>query len=158
MNTAEEKHRFGGIGRAFADRNFRIYSLGAIGSWISFFVQFIAVAWLTWELTKSTTWLAAMALLDIVPSVLLMPFAGALADRHDRHTIMLVTSFLLLIQAAAMAVLAWMNMLTIWPLAALVFLHGIFICFMVPAMYGTLPRFDLKARRFSDRRTKPASI
>ncbi len=59
--------RLGGIGLAFADRNFCIYSVGSIGSWVSFFVQLVAVAWLTWELTKSTTWLAIIALLDIAP-------------------------------------------------------------------------------------------
>jgi len=132
---------FGGIGEAFGDRNFRIYSMGSIGSWISFFVQLVAVAWLTWELTHSTTWLAVMALLDIVPNVVLMPLAGALADRHDRYVIMIVTNALLLLQAAAMALLAWLGLLTIRPLAALVLLHGILISFMVPAMFGTLPRF-----------------
>ncbi|MEO1159310.1 MAG: MFS transporter, partial [Pseudomonadota bacterium] len=131
----------GGIGEAFADRNFRIYSIGSIGSWISFFVQLVAVAWLTWELTASTTWLAIIALLDILPNVFLTPLAGAIADRHDRYTILIITSCLLLLQAVGMAVLAWLDLLTIWPLAALVFLHGTIISFMVPAMYGTLPRF-----------------
>lgn len=131
----------GGIGEAFADRNFRIYSVGSIGSWTSFFIQLVAVGWLTWQLTGSTTWLATMALLDIVPNVVLMPLTGALADRYDRYTIMLITAALALIQAATMALLAWWGMLTIWPLAILVLLHGIIISFMVPAMYGTLPRF-----------------
>jgi MFS family permease len=139
--SKKNDHRFGGISEALADRNFRIYSVGSIGSWISFFVQLVAVAWLTWEITGSTSWLAGMALLDIVPNVVLMPLAGAFADRHDRHTILITTSGLLLIQAVAMAVLAWLSMLTIWPLAGLVLVHGILISFLVPAMYGTLPRF-----------------
>ena len=142
MTPIDDKSgKFGGIGTAFADRNFRIYSVGSIGSWTSFFIQLVAVGWLTWELTGSTTWLAAMALLDIVPNVVLMPLAGAFADRHDRYTIMLVTSLLSLIQAFALAALAWWGLLTIWPLAILVLAHGIIISFMVPAMYGTLPRF-----------------
>jgi MFS family permease len=137
----ENYHRLGGISEALANRNFRIYSIGSIGSWISFFVQLVTVAWLTWEITESTSWLAWMALLDIVPNVVLMPLAGAFADRHDRHIILITTSGLLLIQAVALAVLAWMDMLTIWPLAGLVLVHGILISFLVPAMYGTLPRF-----------------
>ena len=131
----------GGIGAAFADRNFRIYSIGSIGSWISFFVQIVTVSWLTWELTKSTQWLAVMALLDIVPNVVLMPLAGALADRCDRYKIMLLTSALLFLQSAVLAVISLMDALTIGWLAALVLLHGVFISFMVPAMYGILPRF-----------------
>ena len=141
MQTNEKINRLAGIGDAFSDRNFRIYSVGSIGSWISFFVQIITVSWLTWELTGSTKWLAVMALLDIVPNVVLMPFAGALADRFDRHKILLLTSTLLFFQAAVLAVLAWAEVLNIWALAALVLAHGVFISFMVPAMYGTIPRF-----------------
>ncbi len=141
MQAPKKRNWLGGIGQAFGDRNFRVYSVGSIASWISFFVQFVAVSWLTWELTKSTTWLAIVALLDIVPNVVLMPLTGALADRIDRHGIMLATSFLSLLQASALAALASLGLLTILPLAGLVLVHGVIISFMVPAMYGTLPRF-----------------
>jgi len=146
MAQSDKSARFGGIGDAFADRNFRIYSIGSIGSWISYFVQIVTVGWLTWELTESTKWLAMMALLDIVPNVVLMPFAGALADRYDRHRILILTSILCMIQALVLAVFAWQDALTIWWLAALVLIHGIIISFMVPAMYGTVPRFVARER------------
>jgi len=141
MATEDTKRRLGGIGRAFGDRNFCIHSIGAFASWISFFVQIIAVSWLTWELTHSTKWLAVVALLDIVPNVILGPFGGALADRYDRYWIMKIANSLLLIQAVLMAGLAWLGLLTIWPLAILVLLHGILLSFSVPAMHGMLPRF-----------------
>lgn len=138
--------RFGGIGQAFADRNFRIHSIGAFASWISFLVQIVAVSWLAWELTGSTVWLAVIALLDIVPNILLVPLGGVLADRSDRYRVMIVTNILLLLQAVAMALCAWLDLLTIWPLAGLVLLHGIILSFSVPAMYGMLPRFVAKSR------------
>lgn len=75
-NELAKSRLLGGIGQAYADRNFRIYSMGSIASWTSFFVQLVAVSWLTWKLTGSTLWLAVMALLDIVPGVILMPFTG----------------------------------------------------------------------------------
>jgi MFS family permease len=134
----------GGIGQAFADRNFRIHSMGAIASWISFFVQLVAVSWLTWSLTGSTTWLAIIALLDIIPNILLLPLGGALADRFDRYQIMMIFNPLLLLQSLAMVVLSWLNLLTIEWLAVLVLFHGILLSFSVPAMYGMLPRFVCK--------------
>lgn len=137
-------NKLGGIGQAFSDRNFRIYSVGSVASWISYFVQIIAVSWLTWELTRSTTWLAVMALMDIVPNIILLPFAGALADRFDRYKIMQTTNFLLLIQASVLAFVSWMGFLTIETLVILVLIHGILISFMVPAMWGILPRFVSK--------------
>ena len=133
--------RLGGIGTAFSDRNFRFFSIGSIATWIGFFVQLVAVSWYAWELTGATEWLAVIALLDIVPNVVLMPLAGAVADRVDKYRMMGVVSLLALVQAVVLAVLAWQGQLGIWALAALVLLHGIIISFMVPAMYGILPRF-----------------
>lgn len=135
----------GGIGEAFADRNFRIYSIGSVASGISYFVQLVAVSWLTWELTESTLWLAIVALLDIVPGVILMPFTGVFADRYDRHRIMIWVCSLSLAQAAAMAWFSWAGLLDIALLSVLVLLHSVLIAFMVPAMYGVLPRFVAKS-------------
>ncbi|MCZ4282848.1 MFS transporter [Kiloniella laminariae] len=136
-----EQALLGGIGKAFADRNFRIFSVGSIASWISFFVQIIAVSWFTWELTGSTSWLATMALLDIVPNVVLTPFGGVLADRYDRYRILMIAYVLALVHALVLAFLALNGDLTIWVLALMVFIHGIIISLSVPSMYGMLPRF-----------------
>ena len=138
--------RLGGIGHALADRNFRIFSIGSVTSWFSFFVQVVAVSWTAWELTHSTTWLAIIALLDIAPNVLLVPLGSVLADRYDRFRIEIVAYFLALLQALALAVLAYVDALTIWPLAVLVFFHGAIHSFSVPAAYGLLPRFVARER------------
>jgi len=136
----------GGIGDAFADRNFRIYSVGAIVSWLSFFVQDVALAWITWDLTHSTTWLAIIAVLDIAPNVLILPFGGVLADRFDRVRIVVVTHILALLQAATLAFLAYEGRLTIVALAVLTFAHGAIHGFSVPGLFGMLPRFVARDR------------
>lgn len=138
--------RLGGIGEALADRNFRIYTIGSVASWISFFVQVVAVSWTAWELTHSTTWLAIIALLDIAPNVLLVPLASTLADRMDRFRIVIASYTLALLQALALTILAYGGLLTIWPLAILVLLHGAIHSFSVPATYGMLPRFVASER------------
>jgi len=136
----------GGIGAAFADRNFRIYSVGAIVSWLSFFVQDVALAWLTWDLTHSTAWLAAISVLEIAPNVLILPFGGVLADRIDRRLIVIVTHVLALLQAAVLALLAYAGSLTIGALAVLTFAHGVIHGFSVPGLFGMLPRFVARER------------
>ena len=146
MATSRREQWLGGIAEAFGDRNFRIFSFGSIASWTAFFVQIVTVSWATWELTGSSAWLAAMALLDIVPNVILMPLSGALADRYDRVRILVSCYVLLLILAIVLAVLAWTGTLTIWWLAGLVLTHGVLIAFAVPCMFGTLPRFVAKDR------------
>lgn len=146
LSDAHPGLRLGGIGEALADRNFRIYTIGSVTSWISFFMQVVAVSWTAWELTHSTAWLAVIALLEIAPNILLVPLGSALADRYDRFRLVRITYVLALLQAAALAVLAYVGALTIWPLAVLVFLHGAIHSFSVPASYGMLPRFVARER------------
>jgi MFS family permease len=45
------------------------------------FIQKIAVGWSVWEATHSATWVAAAALADLVPTLVLSVPAGALIDR-----------------------------------------------------------------------------
>ena len=138
----------GGIADAFEDRNFRRYSLGSIVSWLSYFVQAVAVSWTTWNLTHSTGWLAIVALLEAAPNIALMPLGGVVADRHDRVRVLLVAYALATLQAAALAGLAFAGQLTIGLLAALSFLHGAIHAFSIPAQFGFLPRF-VERRRLS---------
>lgn len=136
----------GGIAEAFGDRNFRRYSVGSIISWLSFFVQAVAVGWTAWDLTHSTWWLAAVALADAVPNIALMPFGGVIADRLDRLQVLLTAYAFATIQAALLAILAFTGHLTIAWLASLAFLHGTIHAFSIPAAYGLLPRFVERAR------------
>lgn len=76
--------------RLFANRNFRLYTVASVVSWLSFFAQTLAVSWLTWELTHSPAWLAVMAVLDIAPYFLLGPWGSVLADSLDRHRMLFV--------------------------------------------------------------------
>lgn len=140
------KRALGGIGVAFTDRNFCIYSVGAIVSWQSFFIQLVAVSWTTWELTHSTTWLAIVAVLDIAPNIVFLPLGGVLADRYDRYRIVVITHVLGLLQALALALLAFSGHLTITALAILAFLHGLIHSFSVPGLFGMLPRFVARDR------------
>jgi MFS family permease len=148
LESAIVKLSLGGIAEAFADRNFRWYSLGSIVSWLSFFVQAVAVSWTAWDLTHSTAWLAIVALADAVPNIVLMPIGGVLADRGDRLRILLASYALATLQAALLAALAFSGALTIHALAALAAVHGTAHAFSIPAAYGLLPRF-IEPRRLS---------
>jgi MFS family permease len=133
--------RLGGVAEAFADANFRRYSVGSILSWLSFFVQAVAISWTTWTLTHSTRWLAVVALLDAVPMSLLAPFGGVVADRYDRFRVLMVAYALATVHAVALTTLALLNLLTIEWLAGLALFHGVVHAFSVPASFGLLPRF-----------------
>lgn len=134
----------GGIGKVLSERNFRIYTVGSITSWTSFFIQLLAINWLTWEMTKSAKWLAVISFLDIAPNFIFVPIGSALADKIDRIRIVVITHILALLQALALAALALTDLITIYSLAILVFLHGLIHSFSVPSLYGMLPRIISK--------------
>jgi len=136
----------GGIAEAYADANFRRYSVGSVVSWLSFFVQTVAVSWVTWDLTHATRWLAIVALLDAVPMAVLAPVGGVVADRYDRFRILQISYALATLQAAILAGIAFAGDLTIGWLASLALLHGVIHAFSVPAQYGLLPRFVERSR------------
>ena len=136
----------GGIGEAFAERNFRIYSIGSITSWITYFVQQIAFAWATWEITHSTVWLAVVSLLDIAGAVLFMPIGGVMADRHDRLRILMTAYGCDCLKTLVLSVLAFSGDLSLTVLCIAAFLHGTIHSFSVPASFGLLPRFVSRQR------------
>jgi predicted MFS family arabinose efflux permease len=140
------KPLLGGIADAFEDRNFRFYSAGSIVSWLSYFVQAVAVSWTAWDLTHSTRWLAIVALLEAAPNIALMPLGGVIADRYDRFIVLQASYAVATLQAAALAVFAYTGGLTIGLLAALTFAHGAIHAFSIPAQFGFLPRFIERSR------------
>ena len=73
----------GNIARAFAHRNYLIYVSGNSISLIGWWLERVAVGWLTWTLTRSGAWLGLISLADFLPVLFLAPFAGVLADRRD---------------------------------------------------------------------------
>ena len=85
---------FGGIGRALSHRDYCLYwasnGITTIGRWM----YRIAVGWLTWELTGSTTWLGIIAFAESFPLVVFSILAGAIADRigYIRITILAQTA------------------------------------------------------------------
>src|SRR5260370_26243003 len=106
------KPLLGGIADAFEDRNFRLYSVGAIVSWLSFFVQAVAVSWTAWELTHSTRWLAIVAVLDAAPKIVLMPIGGGVAHRYAPFRLLFISYFFSPLPTRALAPLALTRPLT----------------------------------------------
>ena len=63
----------GGISVAMANRNYRLYTCGAIPSLLGTWIQRMAIGWFAWELTGSGTWLGLVAFAELAPTVLTAP-------------------------------------------------------------------------------------
>ncbi|MEC9206490.1 MAG: MFS transporter [Pseudomonadota bacterium] len=115
----------GGISQAMANRNYRIYTIGAIPSLMGTWVQRMAMGWFAWELTGSGAWLGLIAFADLAPSVLSAPIAGAFADRVNRLRIVKLVQCLSLCQALMLATLTLSGVMTIELLFGLALVQGV---------------------------------
>lgn len=134
--------KLGGFSHAAAalrNDNYRAYTIGNAISLIGTWLQRVAVGWLAWQLTHSGTWLGLVAFADLFPTVLLSPFAGAFADRHDRLRIMFVTQIAAMTQAVLLAVLTYLDEIDIFGLFGLTVLLGIANAVNQPARLALIP-------------------
>lgn len=115
------------------NRNIRIYLSGNAVSLIGDWMQQTAQAWVVWELTHSTVALGIVAFFGQIPFFLLGPWVGVISDRYDRRKILLVTQFLIMLCAFALAGLLQAHLLELWHVYVLACVLGIVSAFDVTA-------------------------
>jgi len=129
----------GNITRAFAHRNYLVYVSGNSISLIGWWLERVAVGWLTWTLTHSGAWLGLISLADFLPVFFLAPFAGVLADRRDRVWTIRITQWIGCMQASLLAILVFSDAMTIEILFALVLMLGIASGVAQPSRLALIP-------------------
>jgi MFS family permease len=112
--------------------NYRNYMAGNFVSQLGLWTQRIAVQWITWELTGSTTWLGIIAFADFFPIVVMAPLAGAYADRIERLRGIRLFVFLSAILSGLIAGLIVYDLMTEYILLVLVFINGAVLAFNYP--------------------------
>ena len=81
--------------RSLRHRNARLFFFGLLVSTIGTWMQMTAMSLLVYELTGSATNVGVTLLCQFLPMLLLGVWAGAVADRHDKRRIALLTQTLL---------------------------------------------------------------
>jgi len=119
--------------RAFQYRNYRLFFAGQAVSLIGTWMQVVAVSWLVYRMTNSAFLLGLVGFVGYIPTFLLTPFAGVLADRFNRRRILIVTQTLAMIQASILAALSLTGLVEVWHLIALSMLLGLINAFDIPA-------------------------
>ncbi|RLT41934.1 MAG: MFS transporter [Chloroflexi bacterium] len=121
---------------ALEDPNFRPLFLGNIAQFSSMQMQLVVRGWLVFHLTGSFAALGTMALANAVPSLLVSPIGGVVADRANKKMVIQVAQGYNAINAAILAVLAvgWFGLqLEFWHLFLSAFLQGCVNSIMQPS-------------------------
>ncbi|HAZ09605.1 MAG TPA: MFS transporter [Candidatus Omnitrophica bacterium] len=120
--------------RALRYRNFRIFFFGQGISLIGTWMQYVAMSWLVYKMTNSAFMLGVVGFASQIPTFILSPFTGVIADRHNRYKILLFTQALAMLQAFILAFLTLTGNIAVWHIIVM----GIFL--------GCINSLDIPAR------------
>ena len=113
-----------GMGRALRHADYRLFCITHWFSAVGFWVQRVSVGWLTWELTHSGAWLGIIAAMEAVPTFIITPVAGAVADRMDRLRMFRNMVMVNMVMSGILAALTFSGHITIYMIAAIVAING----------------------------------
>ncbi|MDA0301821.1 MAG: MFS transporter [Chloroflexi bacterium] len=130
--TAWASRTFG----ALEDPNFRPLFLGNIAQFSSMQMNLVVRGWLVYDITGSFAALGTMALANAVPSLLVSPIGGVVADRANKKNVIQLAQAYNAVNAMLLAILAagWFGLqLEFWHLFASAFLQGTVNSIMQPS-------------------------
>jgi MFS family permease len=119
--------------RALAHPDFSRVWLGALVSNIGTWMETIALGVYVTQVTGRAEWTGGIAALTYLPSVVLSPLGGALADRFDRRAFLAVGAGVQALLAGLLTVLAFTGRLSVPAVAVISFLNGCAHILTVPA-------------------------
>ena len=102
-------------------------------------MQFVAINWHVYLLTKSAFALGLVGLFRGLPIILCSLAGGVVADAVDRKRLMVVTQVIMLVSAALLTVGTLAGMETVWPIYILSGFASAASAFDVPARQSLMP-------------------
>ena len=113
--------------------NYRLWFVGQLISLVGSWTQATAQGYLIYQLTQSPAYLGYVSFASGLPSWFFSLYAGAIADRVPRRTLMVITQSCMLVLAFALAILTFTNVIQWWHILIMAFLMGICNAFDAPA-------------------------
>lgn len=145
----------GGLGQAFASLavpNYRLLFQGNFATQIGFGMQQVAFGWLILELSNDPFYLGLNGFASMFPMLVISPFGGIIADRFSRQRVLMVSQTLLMLLAVTIAMLVYLERVTVWNLLFLSLAIGTIMSINIPsrqALVSDLVGKDLLANAVS---------
>ncbi len=124
--------------RALNSRNYRLFVAGQLVSLVGTWMQNVAQSWLIYRLTGSAALLGLIGFAGQIPIFVLAPLGGVIADRMNRHRVIVATQTTMMVLAFALAALTLGGMIREWHIFVLAALLGIANAFDIPTRQAFL--------------------
>ena len=121
--------------RAFRHRNYRLFFGGQLISLTGTWMQSVAESWLVFRLTGSSALLGVASFASLAPVFLLATVGGTVADRANRHRIIITTQIISMVLPFILAMLTFTHTVRVWHV------------FVLAACLGVVNAFDIPARQ-----------
>ena len=110
--------------RSLGVRNYRVYAIGSLISNIGTWMQNTAQVWLILVLTGSGSALGITVALQLLPTLLLSPMGGVIADQFPKRTVLRAMQVGMAIPAAILGTLAVTGLVQTWHVYVLALFLG----------------------------------
>src|SRR5207253_5506322 len=124
--------------RALRHRNFQLFISGQLISLIGTWMQTVAQSWLVYRMTGSSLLLGLVGFAIQIPVFLVAPLGGIMADRHNRHRVIIATQTAAMLLAGILATLTLLGVVQVWHVFVLASLLGVVNAFDIPARQAFL--------------------
>lgn len=116
---------------ALRHRNFRLFLSGQLISITGTWMQTVAQSWLVYRLTGSAALLGTVGFASQIGIFVFGPLGGAVADRYNRHRVLLLTQGASMVLAFVLAALTLADAVQVWHIVVLALLLGLVNAFDV---------------------------
>jgi len=130
MNSRTKRFRH--LFRALSSGNYRLFFFGQGISLVGTWIQGVAQAWLVYKMTNSVFLLGLVGFLGQIMVFVFGPIAGVIADRMNRHRVLVITQTAALLQAFALAFVVLTHTVQVWHIMVLSVLLGLINSFDMP--------------------------
>jgi MFS family permease len=120
------------------NRNFAFYLSARFLGTLAVQMQSVAVGFHIYQLTHSLFYLGIIGLAQFAPFLVLILWAGHVADTHDRRTIVLACMATQLLCSLLLVAFTLSGSRVVWPVFAVLVLYGSARAFMMPATQAVL--------------------
>ena len=119
---------------------FRTFWLGSLASIGSTQIRILAAGWLVYDLKESELFLGYAGLASAIPSIILTPFGGVIADKVDKRLLLGVASVLNTTLMILLATLTLFEAIDVWHVLMVSFVGGIIWAVQGPAHEAFIPQ------------------
>lgn len=117
-------------------RNIILYFTTDINVFISVYLSFFSLTWITFKLTGSSAALGTVGFAQNLPFLLFSIYGGVLADKYDRKKNVVKCNIAMTLLSLASIILVWLNLLSFPVILSLGFTLGSIFALNYPSMIG----------------------